>query len=568
MTLELPTSLCGLDFSSALLATVVLLLFVSWFFKNRVTTDVPSRLLISQADVSKTRRHGESGIYRSHLAPHSSNLIYQLQNGEIGTLYEMFQNGKSKNAKKNYLGYRINEGPFLYFTFEEVEEQASQIGSAMITHYGLTPKSKANVGIYMANCVAWACVDHSCAFYSLVSVPLYETLSLAALVHIVQLTELSIIFTVTKNLPTLIENTKLFPTLRSIVLCDTSIIQTAPVDGVEVLTLKQLQSIGAASIQQHVPPDPNDTATVCFTNGTTGTPKGAVITHRNIVAAASGVLLFMPRKFSISSKDLYISYLSLAHTFERTLFHSLTYLGCGIAFYSGTVMKLIDDVQTLQPTIMPAIPQLLNRLYDKANSAVFSLSVVHQHLFWYSYRAKLRNLREGQLMANTIYDRIAFRRIQAKLGGRVRLIVSGTGAVDNSVMEFFRVTFGCQVLNSYGLTETCSFATLMLPGDYGPSTGFAHVGSPLPCNELKLVDVPSLNYFVSDKPNPRGEICIRGYNVVKEYYKQQSDILTNEWLHTGDIGEIYPNGTLKCIDRRRELTRFSEVEYSTVTKFT
>ena len=136
--------------------------------------------------------------------------------------------------------------------------------------------------------------------------------------------------------------------------------------------------------------------------------------------------------------------------------------------------------------------------------------------------------------------------------------------MDPEILVFFRAVFGCEVLEGYGQTESCAAGTVSRFGDYNAPFG-AHVGAPYNGVEVKLEDVPHMEYLSTDKPHPRGEICLRGGIVMKGYYKDPKKtaeaIDKNGWLHTGDIGQMLPNGTLQIVDRVKNIFKLSQGEY-------
>lgn len=160
-----------------------------------------------------------------------------------------------------------------------------------------------------------------------------------------------------------------------------------------------------------------------------------------------------------------------------------------------------------------------------------------------------------------MWDRLVFNKIKAKLGGRVRFMASGASPLSPNVMEFLKICFGCSVIEGYGMTETSCVISIMEDGDN--LTG--HVGPPNPACEIKLVDVPEMNYTSDDQPFPRGEICVRGPIIFEGYFKD--DVQTREvidddgWLHTGDIGLWLPGGRLRIIDRKKNIFKLAQGEY-------
>jgi len=156
---------------------------------------------------------------------------------------------------------------------------------------------------------------------------------------------------------------------------------------------------------------------------------------------------------------------------------------------------------------------------------------------------------------------LLFNKIKAKLGGRVRMIITGSAPIGADVLEFLRICFCCNVFEGYGQTEASAASTVTLTGD----CTVGHVGPPVPSVEIKLVDVPEMNYHATDKPNPRGEICVKGYSVFPGYYKDEQNTAealdSQGWLHSGDIGLFLPNGCLKVIYRKKNIFKLSQGEY-------
>uniref|UniRef100_A0A8C1V5T9 Long-chain-fatty-acid--CoA ligase n=1 Tax=Cyprinus carpio TaxID=7962 RepID=A0A8C1V5T9_CYPCA len=304
------------------------------------------------------------------------------------------------------------------------------------------------------------------------------------------------------------------------------------------------------------PPKPEDLALICFTSGTTGRPKGAMITHGNVVSNCSAFIKVTEGLLKPSPQDVLISFLPLAHMFERVVEGVLLVHGARIGYFQGDIRLLMDDLKTLKPTIFPVVPRLLNRMFDKIFGQ--ANTPLKRWLLDFATSRKEAELKSGVVRKDSMWDKLIFSKVQASLGGRVRLMITGAAPVSPTVLTFLRAALGCQFYEGYGQTECTAGCTMSLPGDWTAG----HVGAPLPCNFVKLLDVPEMNYFAA---NGEGEVCVKGSNVFQGYLKdpeRTSEAIDKDgWLHTGDIGKWLPNGTLKIIDRKKHIFKLAQGEY-------
>ena len=305
------------------------------------------------------------------------------------------------------------------------------------------------------------------------------------------------------KLPLLLDVLPSTPSLRAVVVYGDAPTAahraSASAVGCSVTAFADLEKEGAASPLPPVPPRPDDLATVCYTSGTTGNPKGAMLAHRTFVSTLAGV---SSQGFSLTQDDVHCSYLPLAHCFERVVQAGLWHFGARVGFFRGDVTLLLEDLGALRPTVFPSVPRLFNRVYDKVLAGVRAAGGLKQALFERAMASKLYHLKHGGHFQHRLWDRLVFGKVQAVLGGRVRMMVTGAAPISDEVKNFLRVAFGCPVLEGYGLTETCAGATLTPPG----AVSDGNVGLPIGCCELKLVDVAEMGYTCQDKPRPRGEV--------------------------------------------------------------
>ncbi|XP_042046172.1 long chain acyl-CoA synthetase 6, peroxisomal-like [Salvia splendens] len=502
---------------------------------------------------------GKWNVYRSARSP--LKLVDRFPaHPELRTLHDIFVHSVESFQDYKYLGTRIRidgtVGDYKWMTYGEAGTARSAIGSGL-RHHGL--QSGACVGLYFINRPEWMIVDHACSAFSYISVPLYDTLGPDAVKYIVNHAEIQAIFCVPSTLNTLLSFLSEIPSVRVIVVVggvDEHLPSLPSASGVKLVSYTRLLSQGRSNMHPFCPPRPEDVATICYTSGTTGTPKGVVLSHGNLLSSVAGMTLSV--KFY--SSDIYISYLPLAHIYERANQIMSAYYGVAVGFYQGDNLKLMDDLAALRPTIFSSVPRLYNRIYAGIINAVKSSGVLKERLFNAAYNSKRQAVMNGR-KPSPMWDRLVFNKIKDKLGGRVRYLTSGASPLSPDVMEFLRVCFGCQVIEGYGMTETSCVISTMDEGDN--LTG--HVGSPNPACEIKLVDVPEMSYTSEDQPHPRGEICVRGHIVFQGYYKdevQTREVVDDEgWLHTGDIGLWLPGGRLKIIDRKKNIFKLAQGEY-------
>ncbi|NXT00181.1 ACSL1 ligase, partial [Jacana jacana] len=221
--------------------------------------------------------------------------------------------------------------------------------------------------------------------------------------------------------------------------------------------------------------------------------------------------------------------------------------GARIGFFQGDIRLLMDDLKTLQPTIFPVVPRLLNRMFDKIfGQADTSLK---RWMLDFASKRKEAELRSGIVRNNSFWDKVIFRKIQASLGGRVRLMVTGAAPVSASVLTFLRTALGCQFYEGYGQTECTAGCSLSLPGDWTAG----HVGAPMPCSIIKLVDVQEMNYLAA-----KGEGEVSHF---RRSIKASDGILENVFCSRNSNHFCQQNGTLKIIDRKKHIFKLAQGEY-------
>ncbi|XP_013888177.1 long-chain-fatty-acid--CoA ligase 5 [Austrofundulus limnaeus] len=516
--------------------------------------------LRSPADLNRQTLGIKDGARKTALLENNNNLM-SFYYSDARTLYEVFQRGLKVSGNGPCLGYRKKGRPYQWLKYKQVSDRAEHLGSGLL-HRGLKPNTNTFVGIFAQNRPEWIISELACYTYSMVAVPLYDTLGPEALVFIIDRADISTVLCDNqKKAETLLESREKGHTtvLKTIIIMDSfspELVERGAKCGVDIMSMEDVEVLGKSHLQKPIPPKPEDLSIVCFTSGTTGNPKGAMLTHENVVADAAGVIKTFESSIIPTTEDVTISFLPLAHMFERIVQTVVFGAGARVGFFQGDIRLLPDDMKTLQPTIFPAVPRLLNRIYDKVQSG--ATTPFKKWLLNLAVERKCAEVKEGIVRKNSIWDKLIFNKVQESLGGRVRFMVTGAAPISPSVLTFLRAALGCQIFEGYGQTECAAACTFTMSGDV--SAG--HVGVPLPCNFLKLVDVEEMSYFAS---NGEGEVCIKGTNVFKGYLKdpeKTAEALDKDgWLHTGDVGKWLPSGVLKIIDRKKNIFKLAQGEY-------
>ncbi|HEX5173277.1 MAG TPA: long-chain fatty acid--CoA ligase [Gaiellaceae bacterium] len=306
--------------------------------------------------------------------------------------------------------------------------------------------------------------------------------------------------------------------------------------------LEKLESDGR--LAKHLQPQPveeDDLATLIYTSGTTGPPKGCMLTHRNLVTAAIRVVEGMNQP-----GDVVLLFLPLAHSYGRLAHQTASHRGATVALVAD-VARVPEALAAVRPTVLPAVPRVYEKVHantlgeiERAGGLRTRIGLWALRVGSRASRARRDGARVGGLLAlqERLAERLVFAKVRERLGGRLRVGVSGAAPLSPDVMEFFH-SLGVPVIEGYGLTETASSATVNAPGDFRIGT----VGRPVEGAEIQLAD--------------DGEILIRSEAVFAGYYKEPeatAAVLGDDgWFRTGDVGAIDDDGFLRITDRKKDL---------------
>jgi len=287
---------------------------------------------------------------------------------------------------------------------------------------------------------------------------------------------------------------------------------------------------------------PEDICTFIYTSGTTGPPKGCIISHGNYRS-----MLNMVNDVSvIEDEDVAYLYLPLAHSFALLIQFGTFDLGTTLAYWERDPLKILPNLAELKPTYFPSVPRIFEKIYTAATSAIEKEGGLKKAIFNWAIkvgekmRAAERAGRNPGFLLQRQYafaDKKVLSKIRGLFGGRIRLAVSGAAPINPEILRFFDAA-GVLVLEGWGMTETSTAATISTPEDFKVGT----IGKPFPGCEVRIAD--------------DGEILVKGPNVFQGYHKNPeatAETIVDGWLHTGDIGEVDPDGFIKITGRKKDI---------------
>jgi long-chain acyl-CoA synthetase len=351
--------------------------------------------------------------------------------------------------------------------------------------------------------------------------------------------------------------------------------KTSPPDDLkaEIIGFDEVLSMGKSKIARYLPAileirtslRPSDISSLVYTSGTTGIPKGVMLSHSNFVMNVKECLIQIP---VIDETETFLSFLPLSHVFERTAtYHVCCAQGCKMAFAQSLEM-LAKNMSEIRPTVMNCVPRLLERIHDKAIKGGTADGGMKAKIFLWAletgqrYRQKKESGKNPGLFLSAqkaIAEKLVFSKIKEKTGGRLKFMISGGAALPKNVGEFFG-NLGIKILEGFGLTET---SPVMSVTEYHRQV-YGTVGRVIPGIEVgiqhveskEIINIQTHETFNEDFGCEEGEIIVRGHCVMQGYFNKPAEtaeaIDKNDWFHTGDIGRFY-KGNLQITDRLKNM---------------
>jgi long-chain acyl-CoA synthetase len=437
------------------------------------------------------------------------------------------------------------DGRWLDISVAEFEETVRSFSTGL---RGLGIKPGDRVAILSENRPEWNLSDLAILALGGTSVPIYSTLLGWQIEFLLNDSAASgVIVSNEEQLKKILEICRHCPTLRAIIICD----PPADYDRQRVTTFQSVVALGAEIESKEgrgrfdellARPRPDDLATIVYTSGTTGNPKGAMLTHRNIVSNVAASMEMVPFR----PNDIAISILPLSHILERMAEFAYLHQG-GTIVYAESLTKVAENLQEVKPDVFCAVPRLFEKMQERIMETVSAAPAARQKIFHWAlgvakerlpYVVERRPMPRGLAFKSAVADRLVFSKIKERLGGRIRFIISGGAPLSPELAAFF-IGAGIDILEGYGLTETSPVIT----ANTFENRRIGSVGKTIPGVEVKIA---------SD-----GEILTRGPHVMAGYYNNPEAtaqvIDADGWFHTGDIGELDADGFLTITDRKKDL---------------
>jgi long-chain acyl-CoA synthetase len=443
------------------------------------------------------------------------------------TCIDFFSSHVEKTPQRPYLFYK-KDGRYLSYSYQDIWTRAKAL-SHYLKQKGI--KKGDTVAIIANNRPEWVIADIGILLIGAIVVPLYPTLSKAEVHHILDDAEVSCIIA---ELPVHVAFAVSYKNTG--VQCE--ILSIEPHDECECLETVFSTIINDVETHDFHDISGDDVASIVYTSGTTGIPKGVMLTHTNFVTNVKDICSSLP----LSDKDKVLSFLPLSHVFERTAgYYTVTAVG-GQIYYAESITSVGDDLLIAQPTVLVSVP----RLYEKIQSKIqLGLSGVKKALFYWALNLGLRCGIYGEHKPNFIHrillffaNTLVYSKIKLKTGGHLRFFVSGGAPLGKELGNFFR-GLGLLIIEGYGQTETSPVVA---------------------CNRLDAFRMGSIGKTlpsVSVKLSDDGELLVKGRSVMKGYYKKETEtthVLSSDgWLHTGDIAEIDAEGFIYIVDRLKDI---------------
>lgn len=538
----------------------------------------------------RTEMIEKDGIFQS---PDYIGDLKSLEDGSE-TLLEMLHNVTKRCHKKEFLGTINTETQIVeYESYGAVFKKMKRIGAFLRANKPSSSSgdTKDIIGIFSVNKTEWFVSEYGIYMANMINCPLYSTFGAESIRYILNQTEMEICFVSGIKAVSLYDDVIKDGDFRLRIIVtyeklDEELVRKYNEKKIDVILFSDLtmaendensdvssKDSGFSEENENYEgsrksckdkdlvdlpfedlPTSDSIATICYTSGTSGVPKGVILSHKNFICTIAGFILIKPvsQIFEIVDDDVYISYLPLAHVMERVCSLMVMAKGARIAFFRGNPKLLQQDMKIIKPTFLVGVPRVFNVFKEKIEEAIRKKSFLLRVIVNFAFKAKIAQQKRGKYK-HWFWDWLVFNKIHAEFGGCIRGSLNGSAPLSGKVTEYLQAIISSRIFQGYGQTEGTAANILMTLDDFENE----RVGIPFPSNLVKLC--PTDDYTGGMK----GEIYLKGNNIASGYYKREDlnkDTFDDGWLRTGDIGVI-EDDVFKVVGRRKEIFKTSHGEY-------
>ena len=512
-------------------------------------------------------------IYRHSVAEKEGKPVDRPHGFQGSSTYHLFNHGlKLADEKSGSFGL-FEDGKYEWLTYNHVAVHSYLLGNGIVNLQLHGPISSAiderewrMIGIYSEHRMGWTISELAASRQNITLVPIYDTANPDFVVSILQQTQVSTVIaspTKARKLLELIQNETERINLQQIILIGhikdrNDLYADFPNLRMPIMLFGEVKHAGKEGTD-HLPKD-DDVNTICFTSGTTGEPKGALITHRMLISVVGAST---HAGIGMSSSDVHFAFLPPAHIFTRIVDLAVMYWGGKIGYYSGDMKEMARDIKLVAPTVLAAVPRFLEKTLEKLVAATASSGKIKGYFITNGLKNsdRIMNRKDGTKNVLPVISRMAIEQVRKRFGGKLRMILSGGGPLNPATQEQLKKYLHVYVAQGYGLTETTG-GTLIQPPS---TTSYGMVGIPLACVEVKLANQPLHSALGAGA----GELYARGPSVFKEYFGRpdlsEQAFSPDGWFKTGDIATLVRDDRgqqqFKIIGRTKEVFKLPNGEY-------
>ena len=492
--------------------------------------------------------------------------------------------GRRLKIGENEKGEPIYEKKYTYYTYEEVLNMCRKFAKnlhekkeELITIDSYKNNKFNLVGIFAKNCTEWVVADMGCQMDSVTTATLYATLGQEAFKYICDQTKIKTILVSPDLVKLLCQNKQKFKLeyLTNAILFDL----TTNCDSKKELENLRKAGFTAYSFTEDFLKEnknikntdlllsqPETIMTICYTSGTTGDPKGVMLSQKNMISVLETVI--RDSSVPLDENGTHISFLPLAHIFERMVISGFMGVAAKVGFISGSVRTtLMEDMSILGPTLLFTVPRVLQTVRKKIFDGFDALGGWKRRLAYTAYYTKLENYKKYGIITHLIYDKLVFAKIRAMFGNKLKTVLCASAPMPKELADDFKVFLSIPIIEGLGMTELSGSAFCTNYHDLNNFTA----GGVTSGVKMIIKSVPDLGYTIDDMIDgincPAGEICLKGPLIFNGYYKNDLEnskaFGEDGYFHTGDVGRIFPyygNG-LNIVDRVKEIFKLSQGEY-------